>query len=180
MNVISKKLSLAALFCTLLLMGLQTAGHATLQIIQANCTISEGGLSAITVSVTVVKNTPGHGLPTQLSGAVLLAGFTGNLGLTANALPSFAIFSSQTFGAVTYKSAEIVTAPFSYLDLKTLQRTQAWMEIHITKATDGTQRLGFLIFDAADNSLIAETEDPAFPDFFSELPLVQGRILTRF
>src|SRR5690242_8478055 len=85
--MIRKTLSLASMLSTLLLVGLQATSHAdTQQYVRTNCGISEDGVNAISVSMTVYNDIPTNpATPMTCSGSITMAGYTGNLNLALSA-----------------------------------------------------------------------------------------------
>lgn len=179
--MIIKKLSLASLFCALFLLSLQTVGHTAVQNVSANSTISESGRSDLRIWVSALKYIPEDASRApQVGGGIIVAGHTGGLNLVLSAFAKDITFSIETIDGVIYEHAVIVTHPFSYLDLSTKQRTRCWMELDVTRGSDGSQTEGFKVYKAADNTLFVETVDPTSSDSSCELPLTAGDILLRF
>lgn len=176
------RLSLASLFMALLMVGLSRTGHAQLtrQLVQSNCTISQDGKSSLTASISVVQTIPvDPRLPILISGSIILGGHLGAQGFTLNAIPSYVSGYSEAFGSIKVQHVQIISQQFSFLDLNTLTRVQGWISLDLTKGSDGTQMMGFHVFNAGTNSLLVQCWDPARPRVYAQLPLVLGSMFLR-
>ena len=174
--MIGKRIPLAMRFCALLLVGLPAASYAnTLQLAECSGGISEDGVNNMSVYVLAEKTIyTNPATPPQIGGQICLAGRTGALALTANAVPSSVNCSSFAVSGVTYDSASVTTKPFSCLNLNTGVQTQAWMTMSMTTTSSGLRSIGFQVFAVANGALLAETVSPRDPQVFDVLPLSYG------